>query len=386
MLVKKRDGQLVRFKEEKIFDAMLLAGASEAEAYNALEEIYDAIAGKDSVSVEEIQKHTEDALMLENRNAARNYIEYRSMRDRERISNTALMRAIASVIKADDPLLMSENANISSTTFGGSRHLIVSEVCKELAKSQLPPDVWEAHNTGELHYHDLANAPALPQVNCCLVDVPNMFRDGFTLGSASIETPKSVGVAANIIAQIVNQVSSANYGGTTVDHIDTLLVPYVQMSYKKHLKDAEHWGIKQPDLYAMEKTEKEVTDAAQSLEFEINSLINASAQIPFVTVAFGMEKSWEGRLVQKAILNQRIKGLGNGVIAIFPKLNFYVEEGLNLNPEDVNYDIKQLALKCMTRAMYPDIISVKNIKKITGFSSKPISSMGKPTTAHLKAA
>ena len=385
MLVKKRDGQLVRFKEEKIIDAMILAGASELEAYNAMEDIYDALAGKDVVSVGDIQKYTENSLMLLNTDAARSYIEYRSMRDRERISNTTLMKAIASVIKADDPLLMSENANISGTTFSGSRHLIVSEVCKELAKSSLPPDVWEAHNTGVLHYHDLANAPALPQVNCCLTDVKGMFDNGFTLGSASIERPKSVGVAANIIAQIVNQVSSANYGGTTVDHIDTLLVPYVDMSFKKHYNTAIQYNIEDPTLYAYELTEKEIEDAAQSLEYEINSLINSSAQIPFVTIAFGMETSWQGRLVQRAILQQRIKGLGNGVIAIFPKLNFYMEEGLNLKPEDPNYDIKQLALKCMTKAMYPDIISVKNIKKITGFSSKPISSMGKQHTAHLKA-
>ena len=156
-------------------------------------------------------------------------------------------------------------------------------------------------------------------------------------------------------------------------------------SYNKHFANALKYGIQSPETYAMELTEKEVEDAAQSLEYEVNSLINASAQVPFVTVAFGMETSWQGRLVQKAILHQRMYGLGNGVTAIFPKLNFYVEEGLNLKPEDPNYDIKQLALQCMTKAMYPDIISVKNIKKITGFS-KPISSMGKLYTAHLKAA
>lgn len=385
MLVKKRDGQIVRFKEEKVIDAMLLAGALEQEAYLAMEDVYDAIAGKDIVTVQEIHKGVENALMRQNTDAARNYIEYRSMRDRERTSNSELMRAITSVINADDPILMTENANIDSTTFGGNRHLIVSEVCKELAKTKLPKEIWEAHRDGILHYHDLTNSPALPQVNCCLVDVSGMFEHGFTLGSAVIQRPKSVGVAANIVAQIVNQVSSANYGGTTVDHIDTLLTPYITMSYEKHLKIALKYGLQNPETYAMELTEKEVEDAAQSLEYEVNSLINASAQIPFVTVAFGAETSWQGRLVQKAILHQRMRGLGDGITAIFPKLNFYVEEGLNLKPEDPNYDIKQLALQCMTKAMYPDIISVNNIKKITGFS-KPISSMGKQNTAHVKAA
>lgn len=385
MLIKKKDGQVVRFKEEKLVDAMTLAGANEHVIYNVLEEVYDELAGKDATSVLEVIKLVENGLMQFDPESARNYIEYRSMRDRERNSGTDLMKAISSVINADDPILMTENANVASTTFGGNRHLIVSEVCKELAKTILPKEVWEAHRDGILHYHDLTNAPALPQVNCCLVDVRGMFEHGFTLGSAVIQRPRSVGVSANIIAQIVNQVSSANYGGTTVDHIDSLLVPYITMSYNKHFANALKYGIQSPETYAMELTEKEVEDAAQSLEYEVNSLINASAQVPFVTVAFGMETSWQGRLVQKAILHQRMRGLGNGVTAIFPKLNFYVEEGLNLKPEDPNYDVKQLALQCMTKAMYPDIISVKNIKKITGFS-KPISSMGKQNTAHVKAA
>ena len=376
MLVKKRDGQIVRFKEEKPFDAMILAGASEHVAYNVLEDLYSQLAGHDLTSVEEIQTLIENGLMEYDQSSARNYIEYRSMRDRERNAGSSLSKAIKSIINADDPILMTENANVASTTFSGNRHLIVSEVCKELAKDILPKEVWEAHKSGDIHYHDLTNAPALPQVNCCLVDVAGMFEHGFTLGSAVINKPRSVGVGANIIAQIVNQVSSANYGGTTIDHIDTLLVPYIRMSYNKHFQTGLKYGIANPEAYAMELTEKEVEDAAQSLEFEVNSLINASAQIPFVTVAFGMEKSWEGRLVQKAILHQRMKGLGDGIIAIFPKLNFYMEDGLNLKPEDPNYDIKQLALQCMTKAMYPDIISVANIKKITGFSKKPISSMG----------
>ena len=90
-----------------------------------------------------------------------------------------------------------------------------------------------------------------------------------------------------------------------------------------------------------------------------------------------MGTSWEERLIQKCILQNRLDGFGvDKITAIFPKLVFIIEDGINLKPTDPNYDIKQLALKCSSVRMYPDIISSKNNKQITG-SSVPVTSMGK---------
>ena len=52
--------------------------------------------------------------------------------------------------------------------------------------------------------------------------------------------------------------------------------------------------------------------------------------------------------------------------AIFPKLIFILKDGLNLKPEDNNYDIKELALQCASTRMYPDVISYHKIKELTG--------------------
>lgn len=81
-------------------------------------------------------------------------------------------------------------------------------------------------------------------------------------------------------------------------------------------------------------------------------------------------------MIQKSILLNRIRGLGkNAITPIFPKLVMFVEDGVNMKSSDVNYDIKQLALECASKRMYPDIISVKNNKKITG-SLSAVSPMG----------
>lgn len=73
------------------------------------------------------------------------------------------------------------------------------------------------------------------------------------------------------------------------------------------------------------------------------------------------------REIQKAILEIRIEGLGKEhKTAVFPKLIFTIKKGINYYPTDPNYDIKQLALECATKRMYPDILNYDKIVEITG--------------------
>ncbi len=72
-------------------------------------------------------------------------------------------------------------------------------------------------------------------------------------------------------------------------------------------------------------------------------------------------------------MNIRIKGLGReGRTAIFPKLIFTVKRGLNLEPDSPNYDIKQLAIECATKRMYPDMLSYDKIVELTGSFKVPM--------------
>jgi ribonucleoside-triphosphate reductase len=236
--------------------------------------------------------------------------------------------------------------------------------------------VLQAHESGDLHFHDLDYSPFLPFTNCCLVDLKGMLEQGFHLGNAGIESPKSVGVACAVTAQIIAQVASHQYGGTTIPNIDETLAPYVQKSYEKNLEIARQYDIADGERFARERTEKETYDGIQACEYEINTLFSSNGQQPFVTFSFGMGTSWQARAVQKAILQVRIKGIGKeGITPVFPKLVFFMEEGVNLKPDDPNYDIKQLALECASKRMYPDIISTKLNRQLTG-SSVPVSPMG----------
>lgn len=216
----------------------------------------------------------------------------------------------------------------------------------------------------------------MPMVNCCLVNLKDMLAKGFKLGGAELESPKSVTVACAVAAQVVAQVASVNFGGTTLANLDTVMEPYIKASYAKHMKDAIDWNIPDKEGYAKAKTEKEVFDAYQAIEYEISTLHSSNGQTPFLTITFGTGTSWEARAMQKAILENRIRGMGkHGNTPVFPKLVMFLGEGLNLKPEDPNYDIKQLAIKCSSKRMYPDYISIKHNLAITG-SSVPVSPMG----------
>lgn len=37
-----------------------------------------------------------------------------------------------------------------------------------------------------------------------------------------------------------------------------------------------------------------------------------------------------------------------------------------MKPEDPNYDIKELAVECATKRMYPDVLMYDKIKELTG--------------------
>src|SRR5699024_1739358 len=112
---------------------------------------------------------------------------------------------------------------------------------KTIGLRMLPPHVAKAHQEGEIHFHDLDYSPYSPMTNCCLIDFQYMFSHGFTIGNAEVEEPKSIQTAAAQMAQIIANVSSSQYGGTSADRVDELLAPYATKNYEKHLAEAKKW-------------------------------------------------------------------------------------------------------------------------------------------------
>ena len=384
LFVEKRDGRRVFFDVDKIDKALHKAAEKvmdvtplvEKRLSTLVERIVEEIHSRfpQGVKIYEIQNIVEHELLEAKEYAlAEEYITYRTQRDFERSKATDINFSIHKLLNKDQAVV-NENANKDSDVFNTQRDLTAGIVGKSIGLQMLPKHVANAHQKGDIHYHDLDYSPYTPMTNCCLIDFKGMLENGFKIGNAEVESPKSIQTATAQISQIIANVASSQYGGCSADRIDEVLAPYAEKNYQKHLKDAEEWVL--PDKrqeYAWKKTQKDIYDAMQSLEYEINTLFTSNGQTPFTSLGFGLGTSRFEREIQKAILNIRIKGLGSEHrTAIFPKLIFTLKRGLNLEEGSPNYDIKQLALECATKRMYPDVLSYDKIVELTGSFKVPM--------------
>ncbi|MFL0441310.1 anaerobic ribonucleoside-triphosphate reductase [Enterococcus pernyi] len=386
MTVIKRDGREVPFDEQKINAALIKAekkihGSLSPITYEKIQSIAELVIKEikdrfaNNVKIYEIQNIVEHILLEKNEYAlAEEYIHYRTKRDFARSKATDINFSIEKLINKDQSVV-NENANKDSNVFNTQRDLTAGIVGKSIGLKLLPPHIANAHQKGDIHHHDLDYHPYTPMTNCCLIDFKGMLNNGFKIGNAEVESPKSIQTATAQISQIIANVASSQYGGCSADRTDELLAPFAQLNYKKHLIDAKEWidTPERQEAYAKAKTKKDIFDAMQSLEYEINTLFTSNGQTPFTSLGFGLGKNWFEREIQKAILQIRINGLGSEKrTAIFPKLIFTLKDGINLKPTDPNYDIKQLALECATKRMYPDILNYDKIVELTGSFKVPM--------------
>ena len=382
--VEKRDGRRVAFDADKIYKALVKASQEVTTMTPLLEAKLEGITNKivaeviarfpAGVKIYEIQNIVEHELLNANEYAiAESYITYRTQRDFARSRATDINFTIGKLLNKDQAVV-NENANKDSDVFNTQRDLTAGIVGKSIGLQMLPPHVANAHQKGDIHYHDLDYSPYTPMTNCCLIDFKGMLGNGFKIGNAEVESPKSIQTATAQISQIIANVASSQYGGCSADRIDEVLAPYAEKNYEKHLKDAREWVLpEKQEEYAWAKTKKDIYDAMQSLEYEINTLFTSNGQTPFTSLGFGLGTNRFEREIQKAILQIRIKGLGSEHrTAIFPKLIFTLKRGLNLEPGSPNYDIKRLALECATKRMYPDVLSYDKIVELTGSFKVPM--------------
>ena len=429
VLVEKRDGRVVDFHPINIISAVKSAFADLDKQVGPEEEklirgFADQIEGEITeryngpAKIEDIQNLVEHALIDAHLyDVARAYTNYRLDKDIQRAKATDVNEAVSRFIN-QDPTLIHENANKDANVYATQRDLLAGAVSKAAAFNMLPPAVANAHMKGDIHFHDADYSPFTAQSNCSLPNFWDMLANGFTLGNAPMASPKSIAIAATQITQIMKDVASSQYGGQTANRADEHLAAYAKKDYEKFLEEARetipdgmpvefarrqvenakanepaklHFGSREPlpmdtpfhtdvdeleqerEILAKVRTRKSIYDAMQTMEYQINSNRVSNGQTPFVTVGFGLGTDWFAREVQRAILLNRIRGLGKDHhTAIFPKLVFTVRHGVNADPGDPNYDLKQLALECATKRMYPDVVFYENIVKITGSFKAPM--------------
>lgn len=162
--VRKRNGKLVDYDSQKIYEAIKKANAdSKDKRMNKtsllllVSQVEDAFENVKAPSVESIQDEIENLLMKSNwEHTAKSYIIYRSEHAKIRDTHNDLIKQLNEVIfsKGEDSDLKRSNANIKSDTTMGAMLQIGTTTANYLNDNFIIPKRYvDAHRQGYIHIH-----------------------------------------------------------------------------------------------------------------------------------------------------------------------------------------------------------------------------------------
>ena len=280
--IRKRDGSMVQFQQEKITRAILAALQATYPERNKeeLEKLAEVVSdrviyglGKAKLAnsyptVEEVQDMVEETLMeIGERQAARRYIRYRLqheyMRDYKQTFVDA-QKLVNEYVTRED-WKVNENSNMDFSLQGLNNH-VISEVTKGFWLNQLyPPEIKEAHQNGDFHLHDMG----LLAPYCCGWSLEDLLIDGFRGVKGKVESapPRHFRTALGQLANFFYTLQGEAAGAQAISSFDTYLAPFVR-----------HDGL----------TQKEVRQAMQEFIYNLNVPTRVGFQTPFVNLTMDL--------------------------------------------------------------------------------------------------
>lgn len=405
--IAKRDKTVVPFNKQKIVNAInkaflevdgtLYETDTSSDIASDIEEIlYHIDETTDTpVTVEQVQDLVEDFLMRsERRDVAKSYIRYRYKKEVARNHSDEFISAIAQKLTAAD--VQNQNANIDEHSFGGrvgeASNVLMEKYALDYCVSK---KTRENHLKNRIYIHDL-NSYAVGMHNCLSIPIDDLAAKGFNTRQTDVRPARSINTFCQLCAVVMQLQSLQQFGGVSYTHLDWSAVPYIRMSFTKHIGDGliyiekkseykakrfhkwlendeshpdgtihfddEEFKALHPEVweYAMDMTIKEIHQAVEGLYHNLNTLQSRSGnQLPFTSINYGTCTLPEGRAFTKALLEVSIEGLGAlHKTSIFPCGIFQCMKGVNREPGDPNYDLFKLALRSTAQRLYPNYANV----------------------------
>ena len=274
--VRKRDGRLEPFDQERITNAIWKAakavGGKDRELAKKLSDQVIAELkkrfGEEGVpTVEEIQDLVEK-ILIENGHArtAKAYILYRKQHQD--------MRELAALLSSADMVdqyleiedwRVRENSNMSYSLQGLNNYLSSTVIAKYWITRIYPPNIAEAHFSGDIHIHDLGVLGPY----CVGWDIKDLLLSGFGGVPGKIES-KPAKHFRTALGQIVNffyTLQGEAAGAQAFSNFDTYLAPFIRYD-----------GLSQ----------KEVEQTLQEFFFNMNVPTRVGFQTPFTNVTLDL--------------------------------------------------------------------------------------------------
>jgi len=264
--IKKRDGSIVDFTQEKITKAIYKAMCSQGlddwlEAQHVSDIVVfmleEKLGGYTIPSVEQIQDIVEMVLMKQGyHEVAKSYILYREKHKaiREaRETGLNLERLIKDYIN-DQDWKVRENSNEGQVSFSGLNARISGEVLANFALNNLYSErIKKAHQSGEFHIHDLS----YPIVGYCAGwSMENLLRKGFGHVPNQVHShpAKHLETATLHMVNFIGTMQAEFAGAQAFSSVDTFLAPFVRadhLSYQQVKQDIQKlvFGLNVPSRW-----------------------------------------------------------------------------------------------------------------------------------------
>lgn len=385
MKVRKLGGREEDFTIEKIKNAVRKANnsvekekrLSDEKINQVVEFVQNKLKNYSTVDVDTIHDFVEKALMNKNcYDVAKAYVIFRNEKKKSKLYSDDELKII-SICDSTNEDVSGDNANKTPTFLGTQRDYIAGTKCKTIGRKMLPKEVTKAHDEGSIHFHDMDYSPLMHMHNCDLINDFDMLTNGFAMQNIGIDPAHTFTIGCTHLAQIALPVSSSSYGGQT--HSWTSLVPFLQKSRKiisKRIHDrcSKFLTEEQMQEFINEDLKTELRQGVQTFQYQILSHTSSNGQTPFTSInlclaeAMTEEEQKDLAMIIEEVLRQRTKGVkdrtGRIISPLFPKLLYWICDGLNVEPTDPYFYLNELAVDCVVKRMQPDIISEKKSREM----------------------
>jgi len=330
--IKKRDGTVVDFNQDKITKAIAKAmesqgivdpSSAKTTSDIAAFMIEEKFGGYTVPSVEQIQDIVEMVLMKQGYlEVAKNYILYREKHKgiREaRKTGLNLERLIRDYIN-DADWKIRENSNEGVTSFSGLNARVSGEVLSNFALNQIYTEpIKKAHQEGDFHIHDLS----YPIVGYCAGwSLENLLRRGFGHVPNQVHSSpaKHLETATLHMVNYIGTMQGEFAGAQAFSSVDTLLAPFIRhgrLSFDQVKQDIQKlvFGLNVPSRWGWQTPFSNLTfDWTVPADMKDKKVVVGGEELE---ATYGQHQA-EMDMINKAFLEIMIEGDQKGRVFTFP--------------------------------------------------------------------
>ena len=392
IVVIKRDGKRVKFDSTKIavaikkgFDAVD-SEYTLSDINKVFHDVIDVIkdGNFDKIKIEQIQDIIEE-MMNQNgyMDIAKAYAEYREKRAQSRELFFDEKKKHKFLKALENIGLDSKNGTADEYDFDSINNRLIEYgeiVSEKFATAYIMKKKFsELHENGDIYIKNIKYYPFGTTENC-QINLEKLFQNGFSTKRCSMRAPQSI-VSYSMLALVaITNNQRDQFGEQSIPAFDYYMAPGVLKTFKKEFKQTIYDILDYTDFdkfialngiereiekitsidfdisifykftreseqlkrmfrivyeKAMKKTNKQVYQSMEGFVHDLNSICSEC----LTTINIGTDTSAEGRIISYNLLRTISEGLGENRRAISPKVVFKVKKGINLDKNDINYDL-----------------------------------------------